>query len=474
MKDDKLRKICCLGAGYVGGPTMAVIADKCPDIEVKVLDINEDRIKDWNNNNLDKLPVFEPGLKEIILRVRNRNLFFSTNISNAIEEADMIFISVNTPTKLQGFGAGYASDLKWVEASARQVAKYSKGHTIVVEKSTLPVKTGEVIQKILLNSSPNYDINGLQKTFSVLSNPEFLAEGTAIKDLNYPDRVLIGGSDEKSVICLKSIYENWIPSEKIITTNIWSSELSKLAANAFLAQRISSINSIAAICEATGAKVDEVSNAIGRDTRIGPKFLSAGPGFGGSCFKKDILNLVYLAKYFGLNEVADYWEQVINLNDWQTKRISKLIVQKLFGTVTAKKIALFGFAFKANTNDIRESSAIYIVRDLIENGAKVVIHDPKVTSAQIKRELKLNQNENNHNNELGDWQFEKDPYIASENADAILILTEWKEYQVLDWKKLSTLMRKPSWLFDARGITKKDEILSSNIHYWCVGDGSFS
>ena len=474
MKDDKLRKICCLGAGYVGGPTMAVIADKCPDIEVKVLDINEDRIKDWNNNNLDKLPVFEPGLKEIILRVRNRNLFFSTNISNAIEEADMIFISVNTPTKLQGFGAGYASDLKWVEASARQVAKYSKGHTIVVEKSTLPVKTGEVIQKILLNSSPNYDINGLQKTFSVLSNPEFLAEGTAIKDLNYPDRVLIGGSDEKSVICLKSIYENWIPSEKIITTNIWSSELSKLAANAFLAQRISSINSIAAICEATGAKVDEVSNAIGRDTRIGPKFLSAGPGFGGSCFKKDILNLVYLAKYFGLNEVADYWEQVINLNDWQTKRISKLIVQKLFGTVTAKKIALFGFAFKANTNDIRESSAIYIVRDLIENGAKVVIHDPKVTSAQIKRELKLNQNENNHNNELGDWQFEKDPYIASENADAILILTEWKEYQVLDWKKLSTLMRKPSWLFDARGIIKKDEILSSNIHYWCVGDGSFS
>ena len=467
------KNICCLGAGYVGGPTMAVIADKCPNINVTVLDINEERINSWNANDLEKLPVFEPGLKEIIKRVRNKNLFFSTNLSLTISESDIVFISVNTPTKTKGFGAGYASDLKWVEASARQVAKYSKGHTIVVEKSTLPVRTGEVIQKILENT---YDEESgfNKKSFSVLSNPEFLAEGNAINDLNYPDRVLIGGDNEKSINALCEIYEEWVPKKKIITSNIWSSELSKLSANAFLAQRISSINSVAAICEATGAKIKEVSNAIGFDSRIGSKFLSAGPGFGGSCFKKDILNLVYLSNYFGLNAVADYWEQVIKLNDWQTERISRLVVQKLFGTISSKRIVILGFAFKANTNDIRESAAIRIVNDLIENGAHIIINDPKVKISQIKIALELYNNDSTLISDTGEWEFESDVYKAVENADAILILTEWKEYEELNWENISKRMRKPSWLFDARAITNKELITSTGINYWCVGDGSIN
>ncbi len=469
MNNLTINNICCLGAGYVGGPTMAVIADKCPNINVTVLDINEERINAWNETNLDKLPVFEPGLKEIISRVRNKNLHFSTNLALTISHSDIVFISVNTPTKTKGFGAGYASDLRWVEASARQVAKYSKGHTIVVEKSTLPVRTGEVLQKILNNTSNDKGFS--KKSFSVLSNPEFLAEGNAVNDLECPDRVLIGGDNEESIKALCQIYEEWVPKQKIITSNIWSSELSKLSANAFLAQRISSINSVAAICEATGAKIKEVSHAIGFDSRIGSKFLSAGPGFGGSCFKKDILNLVYLSKYFGLNEVADYWEQVIKLNDWQTKRISKLVVQKLFGTVSSKRIVILGFAFKANTNDIRESAAIRIVKELMENGANVVINDPKVELSQIEKELEFEDN-SSLMAESGTWEFESDIYKAVNSADAILILTEWREYHELNWEKISNQMRKPSWLFDARGVTNKELINSTGINYWCVGDGS--
>ena len=349
----KINNICCIGGGYVGGPTMAVIADNCPEINVTVVDKNVERINSWNNEDLTKLPVFEPGLEEIIKRVRNKNLFFSSDINTNISEADIVFLSVNTPTKTMGVGSGQASDLTWIEACARQVSEAAKGHTIVVEKSTIPVRTAETVKKILAT-------NKKESSFSVLSNPEFLAEGTAINDLQKPDRILIGGEDHLAIELLSNIYRNWVDETKIIKTNIWSSELSKLIANAFLAQRVSSINSVSAICEVTGANVKEVSKAVGFDSRIGNKFLSPGPGFGGSCFKKDILNLIYLCNYYGLNEVAKYWEQVININNWQQDRIYKTVVDKLFGTVYKKKIIILGFSFKADTNDTRESSSISI------------------------------------------------------------------------------------------------------------------
>ena len=466
-----IKNICCLGAGYVGGPTMAVIADKCPDINVTVLDINQERIDQWNNPDLEKLPVYEPGLKDVIDRVRGKNLFFSTQIEAIVADSEMIFISVNTPTKTKGFGAGYASDLKWVEASARQVAKYARNHTIVIEKSTLPVKTAQVIKDILQNSSGK---NFNQSTFSILSNPEFLAEGTAINDLNNPDRVLIGGDDFNSINVLKNIYKNWVPENKIISTNLWSSELSKLTANAFLAQRISSINSISAICEATGAEISEVSIAVGCDKRIGSKFLEAGPGFGGSCFKKDILNLVYLSKHYGLNEVAEYWEQIIKINNWQKKRISRLIVEKLYGTVSLKKIVILGFAFKSNTNDTRDSPAIEIVKDLIENGAEIIISDPKVKTSQIERDLKMVENYKEINSEYGFWHFSEDIYCAVEDADAIVLLTEWQEYKDLDWQKIENSMRSPSWVFDARSIARVDQIKKTGLNVWSIGNGSLS
>ena len=466
-----IKNICCLGAGYVGGPTMAVIADKCPDINVTVLDINQERIDQWNNPDLEKLPVYEPGLKDVIDRVRGKNLFFSTQIEAIVADSEMIFISVNTPTKTKGFGAGFASDLKWVEASARQVAKYARNHTIVIEKSTLPVKTAQVIKDILHNSSGK---NFNQSTFSILSNPEFLAEGTAINDLNNPDRVLIGGDDFNSINVLKNIYKNWVPENKIISTNLWSSELSKLTANAFLAQRISSINSISAICEATGAEISEVSIAVGCDKRIGSKFLEAGPGFGGSCFKKDILNLVYLSKHYGLNEVAEYWEQIIKINNWQKKRISRLIVEKLYGTVSLKKIVILGFAFKSNTNDTRDSPAIEIVKDLIENGAEIIISDPKVKISQIERDLKMAENYKEINSEYGFWHFSEDIYCAVEDADAIVLLTEWQEYKDLDWQKIENSMRSPSWVFDARSIARVDQIKKTGLNVWSIGNGSLS
>ena len=476
----KIKNICCIGAGYVGGPTMAVFADKCPNIQVEVVDLNEEKIINWNNNDLKKLPVYEPGLAEIIKRCRGRNLHFSNSIREKIEAADIVFISVNTPTKTKGIGAGKASDLKWVEACARQVAKYAKGHTIVVEKSTLPVRTAETIMSIL-NSSKSLNPDGnIQSTFNVLSNPEFLAEGSAIKDLENPDRVLIGGENDEAIKSLCEIYQNWVPKNKILTTNIWSSELAKLTANAFLAQRISSINSISALCETTGADIREVSRAIGSDSRIGSKFLDSGPGFGGSCFKKDILNLVYLAEYFGLQEIAKFWEGVVHINKWHQQRISNLIVKKLLGTIIGKKICILGFAFKANTNDTRESASINICKHLIEEGAILFIQDPKVTSYQISidlekkenKELKNIKDQNFLNNFEGEWCFEKNIFKAVEGADAVVVLTEWEEYSYIDWQDISKIMRKPSWVFDCRSVVSKDQVLKANLNLWKIGDGT--
>tara|TARA_A100001388_G_C28770300_1_gene503397 strand:- start:142 stop:1575 length:1434 start_codon:yes stop_codon:yes gene_type:complete len=471
---NKIKKICCIGAGYVGGPTMAVIADKCPEIYVDVVDIDQDKILKWNSNNLNHLPIYEPGLAEIIKRCRGKNLNFSTEINEKIQNADMIFISVNTPTKTKGFGKGKASDLKWVEACARQVGDHAIGHTIVVEKSTLPVRTAEVIKSIL---EAKQFSKKTKNTFEVLSNPEFLSEGTAINDLENPGRVLIGGECSNAIESLSKIYEHWVPKSKILCTNVWSSELAKLTANAFLAQRISSINSISALCESTGADVREVARAIGSDERIGSKFLDSGPGFGGSCFKKDILNLVYLSEHFGLPEVAEFWESVVKFNTWHQNRISKLVTLKLHGTLTGKKIAVLGFAFKANTNDTRESAAIQICKNLLEEGAILKIHDYKVNEEQITNELGkfpdskglgeelFKKNENN-------WKFIKEIDDAFDNVDAILILTEWEQYSELNWKEISQKMRTPSWVFDARSIVDHSKVLDSGINFWRIGDGS--
>jgi UDPglucose 6-dehydrogenase len=380
----EIKNICCIGAGYVGGPTMSVIAFKCPNIKVTVVDINEARIAAWNDKNLDNLPIYEPGLSDVVAKVRGQNLFFSTDVDTAIESADMIFIAVNTPTKTYGEGKGMASDLKYVELCARQIARVAKSDKIIVEKSTLPVRTAETLQTIL-------DSTGNGVNFEVLSNPEFLAEGTAINDLLNADRVLIGGnqtpSGKRAIQSLVDVYSNWLNPKQILTTNVWSSELSKLTANAFLAQRISSINAMSAICEATEANVEEVANAIGTDSRIGPKFLKASVGFGGSCFQKDILNLVYLCRFFNLPEVADYWEQVIKLNNYQKLRFARKIITSLFNTVSGKKIALLGWAFKKDTNDSRESAAIYVADHLIEDGADIHVYDPKVSASKIKADL---------------------------------------------------------------------------------------
>tara|TARA_Y100001968_G_scaffold159541_1_gene145857 strand:- start:56 stop:1207 length:1152 start_codon:yes stop_codon:yes gene_type:complete len=378
----------------------------------------------------------------------------------------MIFISVNTPTKTKGLGSGQASDLSWVEASARQVSKYAKGHTIVIEKSTLPVRTAQAIKEILKTANKENNKNEISKTFSVLSNPEFLAEGTAINDLQKPDRVLIGGEDPNAIQALVNIYLNWVPHEQIICTNLWSSELSKLAANAFLAQRISSINSISAFCEATGADIQEVAKAIGTDRRIGDKFLSAGPGFGGSCFKKDILNLVYLSNYFGLPEVANYWNQVVALNTWQQDRIYRIVLDKLFGTVDGKNIAILGFSFKANTNDTRESPAIRISSDLLEEGAHLSIFDPKVSFERIEEDF-----EKFSHYKKGIWQKADSIPNALRNVDAVLILTAWDEFFGLDWNYLASLMRSPAWVFDTRSVVDRLEIENSGLNLWKLGEG---
>ena len=440
---------------------MAVIADRCPQIRVTVVDLNAERIAAWNDADLSRLPVYEPGLDAVVGRCRGRNLFFSTAVESAIAEADMVFLSVNTPTKTRGLGAGQASDLKWVEASARTVARAARGHTIVVEKSTLPVRTAEAV-KLILSAAQGDGAT----TFSVLSNPEFLAEGTAIGDLEDPDRVLIGGEDPAAIEALAAIYSQWVPAERILRTNLWSSELSKLTANAFLAQRISSINSIAAFCEATGADVREVARAIGADSRIGPKFLQAGPGFGGSCFQKDILNLVYLCRHYGLEEVAAYWQSVVELNTWQQQRIARLVVNRLFGTVSGKRIGVLGFAFKADTNDTRESPAIRICRTLLEEGAVLQILDPKVSARQIALDLGQPAGDGE-----GSWQQVPDALQAASGADALLLLTEWQQFGQLDWSALAAVMRQPAWLFDARAKADAAAARAAGLQVWTVGEG---
>ncbi len=464
----KIKNICCIGAGYVGGPTMAVIAQKCPHLKVTIVDINASRIAAWNNIDLNKLPVFEPGLDKIVKEARGRNLFFSTDIDKAIDEADMIFISVNTPTKTYGKGKGMASDLKYIELCARQIARVAKQKKIVVEKSTLPVRTASAIKSILDETG-----NGVQ--FQILSNPEFLAEGTAIEDLLNPDRVLIGGdSSEEGINAIQSlveIYDNWVPKERILTTNVWSAELSKLTANAFLAQRVSSINAISAICEKSGANVNEVSKAIGMDVRIGSKFLKASVGFGGSCFQKDILNLVYIAKSYGLNEVADYWEQVIIMNDYQKLRFSNNIVSALYNTVSGKKITFLGWAFKKDTNDSRESPAIFVANNLLNEQANISVFDPKVTKEGIYADLDyLNSRSEEENRHL--LNVENNPYLASKDSHAIVILTEWDEFVDYDWQKIYDSMLKPAFIFDGRGILDVQAIEKIGFICYQIGIGN--
>lgn len=457
----KIKKIACIGAGYVGGPTMSVIAQKNPDITVTVVDINAKRIEAWNDEDLSKLPIFETGLDEVVREARGRNLFFSTDTEKAIDEADMIFISVNTPTKTYGKGKGQAADLKYIELCARQIAEVAKNDKIIVEKSTIPVRTAATIKSILKH-------NGNDIHFRVLSNPEFLAEGTAIRDLVDPDRVLIGGEDEDAIQTLAAIYEKWIPRDRILTTNLWSSELSKLVANAFLAQRVSSINSISELCEVTGADVSEVAYAIGKDSRIGSKFLKASVGFGGSCFQKDILNLVYIARSYHLHEVADYWEQVILMNDHQKHRFADKIVQTMYNTVNGKKIAFLGWAFKKDTNDTRESAAIYVADHLLEEQAEIVVYDPKVTEEQIYADLDyLNTRSPEENRRL--VTVIRDPYEALQKAHAAAILTEWDEFKTYDWSEIKKRMKKPAFVFDGRSILEPDKMRQKGFLYYAIG-----
>ena len=444
------KNIVCIGAGYIGGPTMAVIAKMNPDRKVIVVDINKSRIAAWNSKNY-ALPIFEPGLVDVVKEVRGKNLFFSTDIKKAVQDCDIIFVGVNTPTKMFGKGAGRASDLQYWEATARNVAKWANGDKIVVEKSTLPVRTAAAMSAIL-NTHEKYH-------FEVLSNPEFLAEGTAIKDLLTPDRVLIGGaktpSGDAAVDELVKVYcgkgGKWVPRERVLTTNVWSAELTKLAANAFLAQRVSSINAIAGLCEATGADVDEVARVIGADHRIGPKFLKAGPGFGGSCFKKDVLNLVYLCETFGLHTAAEYWMGVIKMNDHQQERIVSRLFCAMFNTLANKKIAIFGFAFKADTGDTRETPAGTVARLLNDEHVCLSITDPKAIP-NAKKDLE---------DLLGTPTpptYTSDPYVAAKDADAILLMTDWSEYPALDWTKLYKSMRKPALVFDTRNCLDADKL----------------
>ena len=450
---DNEKTILCIGAGYVGGPTMAMLALKNPDYKVIVVDINSERIKAWNSENL---PIYEPGLLEIVHKVRDKNLFFSTDVDNSIIEAHIIFVSVNTPTKTFGHGAGYASDLQYWEKTARQILKLSDSSKIIVEKSTLPVKTAQAMERIL-----NSNEKGI--IFDVLSNPEFLAEGTAIKDLENPDRVLVGSSETESGLRARDkivqLYSSWIDNERILTSNVWSTELSKLTANAFLAQRISSINSISALCEETGANIHEVAHAVGTDSRIGQKFLDASVGFGGSCFKKDIFNLVYLCRHYGLDEVADYWESVVKMNEYQVERFVLKMLKSMFNTVTGKKIALFGFAFKANTGDTRESPAIYVTKKLLNEMANVAISDPKALE-NAKNELKeFKEN----------VEYCSDPYVAAKNAHAIAVLTEWECYKTLDYKKIFASMEKPAFIFDGRNTLPHKELFEMGFNVIPLG-----
>ncbi|CAM4238508.1 nucleotide sugar dehydrogenase [Gillisia hiemivivida] len=461
-----IKNICCIGAGYVGGPTMAVIAQKCPEINVTVVDINKSRIAAWNDEDVENIPIYEPGLSDIVKEARGRNLFFSTDVDGAIDKADMIFISVNTPTKTYGIGKGMAADLKFIELCARQIARVSKNDKIVVEKSTLPVRTAEALRNILDNTG-----NGVN--YQILSNPEFLAEGTAVQDLQNPDRILIGGDIDTergldAVQALVDVYAHWVPEANILTTNVWSSELSKLTANAFLAQRISSINAMSELCEKTGADVNEVAKAVGMDSRIGPKFLQSSVGFGGSCFQKDILNLVYISKSFGLNEVADYWEQVIIMNDHQKRRFAAKIVKTLYNTVSGKKIAILGWAFKKDTNDTRESAAIYVTDYLLNEQADIIVYDPKVKKEQIYADLEY----------LGTHSSEEirervkvvhAAQDACKDSHAVAILTEWDEFKELDWQEIYIEMLKPAFLFDGRRLLNRKTKEDFGFEFYAIG-----
>jgi len=447
------KRILCIGAGYVGGPTMAMIAHKCPQYRVTVVDINGERIARWNS---DRLPVFEPGLDEIVRDTRGRNLFFSTDIPKGIAENDIIFVSVNTPTKTFGVGAGMAADLRYWEMTAREILKYAKSPKIVIEKSTLPVKTALAMERIL-----NSNHHGI--AFDVLSNPEFLAEGSAVRDLESPDRILIGSEQTEEGLrardTLVEIYANWVPREKILTSNIWSSELSKLVSNAFLAQRISSINAISALCEKTDADVTEVSRAVGMDSRIGPKFLNASIGFGGSCFKKDILNLVYLCQHYGLTEVADYWNAVLRINDYQKDRFILTMINAMFHTLSDKKICLWGFAFKADTGDTRESPAICIARRLVEENARVIVSDPRaLENARV---------------DLRDAgavvSYVEDPAEAARGCHALCVLTEWNLYRHQDFEKIYHSMEKPAFLFDGRNILDHEMCFDIGFNVYPIG-----
>ncbi len=447
------KRILCIGAGYVGGPTMAMIAFKCPRCRVTVVDINPERIAAWNS---DDLPIYEPGLDRLIEATRGRNLFFSTDIEAGIRENDIIFVSVNTPTKTFGLGAGMAADLQHWERTARQILEFSESSKIVIEKSTLPVKTALAMERIL-----NCRENGIR--FDVLSNPEFLAEGTAISDLEEPDRILIGSRETQSGLkareTLAEIYAEWVPREKIIASNIWSSELSKLVANAFLAQRISSINTISALCEKAEADVTEVARAVGMDSRIGPRFLNASIGFGGSCFAKDILNLVYLCRHYGLDEVADYWESVVHINRYQQERFIRNMLGAMFNTLAGKKICLWGFAFKANTGDTRESPAIFIARRLIEERAEIVISDPKALK-NARADLAGTE---------GAIAFIEDPMRAAEGCHAIAILTEWDIYRGLDFKKIFKTMTQPAFIFDGRNVLDHRRCFDIGFNVYPIG-----
>lgn len=459
-----IQKICCLGAGYVGGPTCSVIALKCPDIIVTVVDMSKERIAQWNS---DKLPIYEPGLDEVVKACRGRNLFFSTDYTKAILEADLIFISVNTPTKTFGNGKGRAADLKYVEGAARMIAEIAKSNKIVVEKSTVPVRAAESVLNILsANNKPGV-------SYQILSNPEFLAEGTAIQDLLHPDRVLIGGEDSPegraAIEELCNVYEHWISRKNILTTNTWSSELSKLAANAMLAQRISSINSLSAVCESTGADVSEVARAIGLDSRIGSKFLQASIGFGGSCFQKDILNLVYICECLNLPEVAAYWQQVIDMNEYQKTRFTAKVVQALFNTVSGKHIALLGFAFKKNTGDTRESPAIHVAKTLLGEGATLNIYDPKVEESQIFDDLTHPAICESPEYVRKSVKIFSDAYAATQGTHAIVLCTEWDEFVTLDFKQIYGSMMKPAYIFDGRKILDHAALLEIGFHVHTIG-----
>jgi len=461
-------KICCMGAGYVGGPTMAVIAAKCPRVKVTVVDISTKQIGAWNS---DELPIYEPGLDELVKSVRGKNLFFSTDVEGGIIEADIIFVSVNTPTKTTGIGAGRAANIKNCELCARKIAEVAKGDKIVVEKSTVPVRTAESIKIVLASSQYN---------FQVLSNPEFLAEGTAVSDLLFPSRVLIGGEQTPAGLAaiakLVSVYAQWVPNERIITTNLWSSELSKLVANAFLAQRVSSINSITALCEQTDADVDEIARAIGSDHRIGNKFLKASVGFGGSCFQKDILNLVYICESFGLPEVAEYWHQVVKMNDYQKRRFASKMVARMLNTVTGKKIAIFGFAFKKDTGDTRETASAFVVRDLLEERAICHVYDPKVTRETMLEEFHYTLNINHKTNPDLDSLVITSPSVLESvtGAHAIAVLTEWDEFVTLDYEEIFIVMSKPAFIFDGRNILPHAKLRQIGFEVYAIGKPSVS